>query len=129
VSEASSHALRVARIVQETPDARSFVLEVPPALREGFAYRAGQFLTFQVPWGATSLGRCYSLSSAPECDAEWTVTVKRVAEGRVSNWFHDALREGDAVRVSPPAGRFVLDPSSARPLALFGGGSGITPLH
>jgi 3-ketosteroid 9alpha-monooxygenase subunit B len=122
------HELRVARIIQETADARSFVLEVPPALRERFAYRAGQFLTFQVPWGATSLGRCYSLSSSPECDAEWTFTVKRVAEGRVSNWFHDALRAGDSVRVLPPAGRFVLEPGTTRPLALFGGGSGITPL-
>ena len=36
-------ALRVARIVDETPEARSLVLEVPPALRDAFAYRAGQF--------------------------------------------------------------------------------------
>jgi 3-ketosteroid 9alpha-monooxygenase subunit B len=125
---AAHHELRIARIVQETADARSFVLDVPPALHERFAYRAGQFLTFPVPWGETVLGRCYSLSSAPACGAEWTFTVKRVAEGRVSNWFHDALREGDRVRVLPPAGRFVLDPGATRPLALFGGGSGITPL-
>ena len=39
------HELRVVRIVQETPDARSFVLDVPPSLRELFRYEAGQFLT------------------------------------------------------------------------------------
>lgn len=122
------HELRIARIVQETADTRSFVLEVPDALRDRFAYRAGQFLTFQVPWRGTTLGRCYSLSSSPECDPELVFTVKRVAEGRVSNWMHDALREGDAVRVLPPAGRFVLAAASTRPLALLGGGSGITPL-
>jgi 3-ketosteroid 9alpha-monooxygenase subunit B len=122
-------ALRVARIVQETADARSFVLDVPAPLRERFAYRAGQFLTFEVPWAGGTLGRCYSLSSSPACDAELAVTVKRVAAGRVSNWFHDAVAEGDLVRVLPPAGRFVLREGSARPLALFGGGSGITPVY
>lgn len=127
-ARAAHHELRIARIVEETADARSFVLEVPPALRERFAYRAGQFLTFQVPWRETTLGRCYSLSSSPACDAELAFTVKRVAQGRVSNWMHDVLRAGDVVRVLPPAGRFVLSPESTRPLVLLGGGSGITPL-
>src|SRR5258708_2136377 len=40
--------LRIAKIIQETPDARSFVLEVPADLAEKYRYRAGQFLTFQV---------------------------------------------------------------------------------
>jgi len=124
----SFHELRVARIVQETPDARSFVLDVPPSLRELFRYEAGQFLTFQIHVGATALNRCYSLSSAPDRDEELQFTVKRVAEGRVSNWFHDEIRAGHSVRVLPPAGGFTLRPASRRPLALFSGGSGITPV-
>jgi 3-ketosteroid 9alpha-monooxygenase subunit B len=128
VSGDAHHSLRIARVVQETADARSFALEVPAALRDRFHYRAGQFLTFRVPWQGTTLGRCYSLSSAPECDAELVFTVKRVADGRVSKWMNDALAAGDLVHVLPPAGRFVLAPESTRPLVLFGGGSGITPL-
>lgn len=128
-SGAGPHELRVARVVQETADARSFVLEIPPALRERFSYRAGQFLTFELPWGGGTIARCYSLSSSPDCDDEWVFTVKRVAGGRASNWLHDSLREGDRVRALPPAGRFVLTEASARPLLLFGGGSGITPLY
>jgi len=104
------------------------VLEIPAALREAFRYRAGQFLTFEIPFGDTSLCRCYSLSSSPDCDDEHVVTVKRIGEGRVSNWFHDVLREGGVLRVQPPAGRFVLRPGSERPLVLFGAGSGITPV-
>lgn len=121
------HSLRVARIVQETPDAKSFVLEVPPDLADRFAYRAGQFLTFRVPHPDGTVARCYSLSSAPETDALAKVTVKRVAGGRGSNWFHDALVEGATLDTMPPAGRFTLGPGDA-PLLLFAGGSGITPV-
>lgn len=121
------HQLRIAKIVQETPDARSFVLEVPADLADKFKYRAGQFLTFRVPHGDGPFNRCYSLSSAPETDGHLKVTVKRVDGGRGSNWFNDALAEGGALDVMPPAGRFVLGESDV-PLLLFGGGSGITPM-
>jgi len=122
------HQLRIARIVQETPDARSFVLEVPADLADKFRYRAGQFLTFRVPHEAGAFNRCYSLSSAPEIDGHrLKVTVKRVPGGKGSNWFNDALAEGNTLHVLPPAGRFVLKDGGA-PLLLFGGGSGITPM-
>jgi len=119
--------LRIAKIVQETPDARSFVLEVPPDLADKYRYRAGQFLTFRVPHAEGVFNRCYSLSSAPETDGLHKVTVKRVEGGKGSNWFHDSLKEGGVLEVLPPAGRFVLGDGEA-PLLLFGGGSGITPM-
>lgn len=124
------HELEIAEVVEETADARSFVLRVPVPLREVFTYRPGQFLTFQVRFGgedAPPLVRCYSLSSSPETDADPKVTVKRIEDGRVSNWMNDHLAVGHRVRVMRPAGRFVLRDSNA-PLLLFGGGSGITPL-
>jgi 3-ketosteroid 9alpha-monooxygenase subunit B len=55
------------------------------------------------------------------------VTVKRVAGGRGSGWFHEHVAEGTPLRVLPPLGRFVLH-ESERPLLLFAGGSGITPV-
>ena len=121
------HALVIERVVEETPDTRSLVLAVPPELRERFAYEAGQFLTFRVPWQGGALYRCYSLASCPLTDREWKVTVKRVEQGRVSNWMHDALGPGDRVEVLPPSGGFVLRPSE-RPLLLLAAGSGITPI-
>ncbi|MCP5058726.1 MAG: ferredoxin--NADP reductase [bacterium] len=123
----SYHKLTLARVVDETPEARSFILDVPGELEEGFAYRAGQFLIFRIPWAGGELVRCYSLASCPDTEKIWKVTVKRVEEGRVSNWFHDRLRAGDTLDVLPPAGRFVLR-DAAEPLVLFGGGSGITPV-
>src|SRR4029453_10299349 len=73
------------------------------------------------------LVRCYSLASAPGVDAEWKVTLKRVPGGRVSHWWNDAVREGEAPQVMRPAGRFGASESSAD-LTLFAGGSGITPV-
>ena len=40
--------LRVADVVPETDDARSFVLEIPADEQEAFAYRAGQYCTVRV---------------------------------------------------------------------------------
>ncbi|MDO3646875.1 ferredoxin--NADP reductase [Nocardia mangyaensis] len=114
----------VTRIIKETADARTFVL-APHA--GPMTYLAGQFCTFRVPVEGTELFRSYSMSSAPETDAELMTTVKRVAGGRVSNWLIDNLGEGDVVEMSRPAGRFCLR-ESTRPLLGFAGGSGITPI-
>lgn len=121
------HTLRVARVVEETHDAISIVFEVPPPLAEVFRYRAGQFLSFKVPFAGRVLVRSYSLSSSPEVDREPKVTVKRVDDGRISNWMNDRVRAGSTLMVVPPAGLFVIDPRSRRDIALWSGGSGITP--
>jgi 3-ketosteroid 9alpha-monooxygenase subunit B len=125
--EGPYHELEVVRIVEETKDARSVVLGIPEPLRATFAYRAGQFLTFRVEVAGHHLVRCYSLASSPETEREHKVTVKRVEDGRVSNWFHDALRVGDRLQVMRPAGHFCLTDRSA-PIVMFAGGSGITPV-
>jgi 3-ketosteroid 9alpha-monooxygenase subunit B len=123
------HRLRVARVVEETADARSFVIEIPDDKKELFAYLAGQYLTFRVPFEGRELVRCYSLSSSPVCDDEHKVTVKRIADGRISNWMNDRLAAGSEVDVLPPAGRFVLrEGETQTPMLLFAGGSGITPV-
>lgn len=121
------HRLRVARVIEETADAKSFVLEVPAELERAFAYRAGQYLTFKLAVDGKELLRCYSLASSPDCEREHKVTVKRIPGGRASNWLNEHVAAGDEVLVLPPAGRFVLREGD-RDLVLFAGGSGITPV-
>jgi ferredoxin-NADP reductase len=111
------HSVRITRIIQETADTRTFVLEPP------FPYRPGQFLTIR----ACGTLRSYSMSSSPDTDSELMTTVKRVPGGLVSNWMHDHLVAGDVIEVTRPAGVFCLRDSTA-PLVAFGGGSGITPI-
>ena len=121
------HPLTVADVIDETADTRSFVLEIPPALEERFAYAAGQFCTFRATIGGEPIVRCYSMSSSPETGDPFTVTVKRVPGGKMSNWMNDTLAPGDTIDVMPPAGLFVLR-AAETPIVAFAGGSGITPV-
>jgi ferredoxin-NADP reductase len=121
------HGLRVKRIVQETGDTRSFVLDVTSELLELFRYRPGQFCTFRVHVDGEELLRSYSMSSAPETDADLAVTVKRVPAGIVSNWFNDQVAEGDVLELTKPAGVFCVR-DGEQPVVAFCGGSGVTPV-
>ncbi len=111
------HPIRVKRVIQETADTRTYVLDTD------FDYEAGQFLTFK----ACGELRSYSMSSSPATDAELTTTVKRVPGGLVSNWMHDHLSPGDLIEATRPAGVFCLRENDA-PLVAFCGGSGVTPV-
>jgi 3-ketosteroid 9alpha-monooxygenase subunit B len=124
------HTLEISDVIRETADCTSFELTVPVELRELYRYKAGQHLTFELPWEGSKVTRCYSLSSCPDLGEPLKIGVKRVEGGRISNWMNDNLTAGDSIRASAPEGRFVLDPEtrSGAPLFLFAGGCGITPI-
>jgi 3-ketosteroid 9alpha-monooxygenase subunit B len=113
---AEVHRLRVDAVIEETADARSFVLS-----GADFSPRPGQFLTVR----AGEVARCYSLSSAP--GEPLKITVKRTPDGYGSHWMCSELRAGMELDVLAPAGVFT--PSSLDgTLLAFAAGSGITPV-
>ncbi len=126
MSQAVYYRLTVKAIHYETDAARSFVLAPERGEAKYFRYLPGQFLTFRIPHEAGLIERSYSLSSAPCADPDMTICVKRVQNGRGSNWFNDHLRVGERIEAQAPAGRFTIRQSPA-PLFLIAGGSGITP--
>lgn len=123
------YPLKVAEIVPETAEANSIRFEIPPELREAFAFKAGQHLTLKAEIGGEEVRRNYSLCTAPD-EQDWMVTVKRIADGVFSNWVGDALKPGDTLDVMPPHGSFTTDFDRGRRRHLVGiaGGSGITPV-
>ena len=123
------HPLKVAEVVPETAEASSIRFEIPPELRDTFAFKAGQHLTLRTTIGGEEVRRNYSLCTAPD-EGDWMVTVKRIGGGVFSNWVGDQLKPGDVIDVMSPHGSFTTehDASNKRHLVAIAGGSGITPV-
>lgn len=121
------HPLRVRSVIEETHDTKSIVFDVPASLAEQFKYRPGQFLTLRLPIAGRYVPRCYSMSSAPSLDDALRVTIKRVHQGRGSNWVCDTVRVGDSIELLPPSGLFTPQDLSTN-FVLMAAGSGITPV-
>ncbi|GES51235.1 MULTISPECIES: FAD-binding oxidoreductase [Rhizobium] len=111
---------------QETHDVKSFTFASPEGKR--FSFDAGQYFLFDFPMGPDSEARCYSISSSPHRDNAFTVTVKRVPGGKVSNWLHDTMTAGMMVKGQGPLGHFIRPKGEKTKLLLLSGGSGITPV-
>lgn len=89
-------------------------------------YRAGQFVNLRTHHGHV---RSYSIASVPDLDETLEFHVRRLPDGRVSGWVHDALCSGDSLEIQGPAGDcFYLPGKPEQPLLLIGTGSGLAPL-
>lgn len=123
------HTLKVAKRVQETADATTFYFDIPENLKDLYQYTAGQYLTFRIMLDGEEVRRSYSLCTYAGTDAMPGVTVKRVDQGRMSNYMNDQLQEGSSIEVMPPFGKFTVIPEAQKSAeyVLIAGGSGITP--
>ncbi len=116
--------LKVSEILTETPQAYSLVLEQPnPAI----TYKPGQFFTVILTINGEKVRRSYSASSHPS-EKQIVLTIKRVADGLVSNYIPDNIKAGDFVEIMAATGVFTSDKNHTGKIALIGGGSGITPI-
>ncbi len=86
-------------------------------------YRPGQCLTVYFTDFSPTLGKQYSISSAP-CEQMCAITVKAI--GRFSNRLC-SLVPGNRILASDPQGNFC--PTWERSMVLLAGGMGITPFR
>ena len=119
-----ARTFRVARKVAESSEISSFYLH-PVDGQPVMAHQPGQYIGLRLVIAGQEQRRNYSLSALPN-GQELRISVKREAEGVVSRFLHDEVREGDTLEVFPPAGAFTLQPGD-KPLVLISGGVGITP--
>ena len=122
---------RVARLVEardETPTARTLVLEVP----DWPGHLPGQHVDVRLTaTDGYSAQRSYSIASAAgaEGDTRVELTVQRVPDGEVSPYLAEVFAVGDPVELRGPVGGwFVWRAADPAPVLLIGGGSGIVPL-
>ena len=114
-------------VSSESEDVRTLTL-VPDRT---VSYKAGQFLTFIFRTEQGEDRRSYSLSSSPDWNDPFSITVKRVPNGKYSRPLTDRFGPGDTLYSIAPAGQFVLpeDVQNIRQIFFFAAGVGFTPIR
>jgi ferredoxin-NADP reductase len=120
------HLVRCVKVIQETWDVRTFCFMADqPVL---FFFKPGQFVTLELEIDGQPVMRSYTISSSPSVPYSFSITIKRVPGGKVSNWLHDNLQEGTVLPVHGPVGLFNAMDFPAEKVLFLSGGVGITPV-
>jgi ferredoxin-NADP reductase len=115
----------VVSTTQQTPNAKSIVLDVPGWTGS----TAGQHVDVRLtaPDGYSAV-RAYSLASTGAGQLV-ELAVDLIDDGEVSPYLVGELRAGDQLEFRGPLGRwFVWKPAQTAPVQLIAGGSGVVPL-
>jgi ferredoxin-NADP reductase len=120
------HMVRCVKVIQETWDVRTFCfMAAQPVL---FFFKPGQFVTLELEIDDQPVMRSYTISSSPSVPYSFSISIKRMPGGKVSNWLHDNLQEGQELAVHGPVGLFNAIDFPADKVLLLSGGVGITPV-
>ncbi|MDQ6978063.1 MAG: FAD-binding oxidoreductase [Ghiorsea sp.] len=102
------------------------VLRLCLARPEPLQYKAGQFINLTQP--ETKLTRSYSLASLP-CENFMELHIKRLPNGKMSNWLCDELQHGENIKISGPSGAcYYQQEKPDQDIILAGVGTGLAPL-
>lgn len=126
MSSAPAQTATIERIVERTPDTRSFFLRL--AGGRPIPFVPGQFLSFLLPAGGTTLTRAYTIASLPDETALVEICLNRVPGGPGSAYLFNR-REGDELRFTGPWGRFVLDETSDAEHVFIADRVGVVPFR
>ena len=123
------HPLKVAAVERIAEDAACLTVEIPSALRDAFAFHAGQYVTVRRMIEGREERRTYSIVTAPG-GGVLKLGIRLQLGGRMSGELASTLRPGDLLDVGTPMGRFRTAISADREhsYVAFAAGSGITPV-
>ena len=87
-------------------------------------------MTLALPTPRETLYRSYSLCGGGDPSEPWELTIKRVDQGAVSNYFYDKVVAGTLLYASLPRGVFTLPGNlhAGMVLTMMAVGSGVTPI-
>ncbi|MGZ5031022.1 MAG: FAD-binding oxidoreductase, partial [Methylobacter sp.] len=96
------------------------------AFKDAFEFNAGQYVNLQRPDGLT---RSYSIANTPKESNTLEFHIRRLPNGRFSEWLHDEIKVGDTIAVSEPRGHcFYVPERRDQGILLVGTGTGLAPL-
>lgn len=119
----------LAQIVERRAESADAVTLVLRPNRHWGGCRPGQHLNLSAEIDGVRMTRSYSPTGLPGRDGRIAITVKAVADGKLSRHLCQQARVGDVLELGPAFGEMSLDPAAADAPRLFlAAGSGITPL-
>ena len=124
--------LKIAEIVDETHDAKSFILvpDKDKGTTELAPFKAGSYINVRTELAGSVARRTYSLSSSPKeaLEGKYRITVKLKEGGFLSAWLHNEAKVGDTLTATEPGGHITHSGiRDCRHVVALAGGSGITP--
>lgn len=122
-----SYQIRCTRNAQIARNIYEFAFKKP----EGFAFKAGQFILFDVPLiedPANIQTRALSISSS-SAESELLFVNKNKEGGRISRWIAEKLQPGMEMRIQGPFGNFVLDQQTEKDYLFIATSTGVAPFR
>lgn len=118
--------LECVSILPETANVITVCFQAPSG--RPFDFKAGQFLTLELPVPGGPLYRTWTISSSPSRPLSLTLTMKAQPDSIGTRWVMDNLEPGMKLRAIGPAGRFTAHEHPAEKYLFISAGSGITPM-
>ncbi|MFD3538378.1 ferredoxin reductase [Streptomyces sp. NPDC058662] len=117
---------RIEAVHPETADATTVVIRPGRGWR---GHRAGQYVRIGVDVDGVRLWRAYSVTSPTNRrDGRFTITVKAIPDGKVSNYLVRRAKPGTLIQLDQATGDFVLPEAKPAKVLFLTAGSGITPV-
>lgn len=120
---------KVIRIEDASATTKRFWLEIDGI--ESFDFRAGQFITLDLPIGEKRLQRwrSYSIANAPDGSNVLELCIVHLEGGAASAYFFNEVKVGTALRFKGPDGMFCLPEKIEKDLVLVCTGTGVVPFR
>ncbi|WP_040338859.1 ferredoxin reductase [Candidatus Blastococcus massiliensis] len=117
---------RIEAVLPETRDAASIVIR--PG-KDWLPHRPGQYVRIGIDIDGVRQWRAYSITSVLDrADGCFTVTVKAIPDGKVSNHLVHRAKPGTIIQLDQATGDFCLPEETPEKALFVTAGSGITPV-
>lgn len=119
----------IKKIEDASPTTKRFWLEVEGV--DSFDFKAGQFITMDLPIGErrNQRWRSYSIASAPDGSNVLELCIVHLDGGLASGWLFNEAKIGTSIKFKGPDGTFTLPESLENELVLICTGTGVAPFR
>lgn len=120
---------KVVDIIEMTPTVRRFFLEIDGV--ESFEFKAGQFVTLDLPISEKRLKRwrSYSIANAPNGSNRIELCIVNLEHGVGTDYLFDEVNIGSEIRFKGPSGAFYLPELLENDLVMICTGTGVAPFR